>query len=248
MKKSLYEKTSRSQVEKYSNSDLQNMSEDELKELIQSGIGTDSERQKYISLWVKKHYQRYMKRIPDSISVIEQSIYSNGVDNNKLIVYLDSFLSKTNYNMMSDYLILIDNMINVYNLDVTSKWLYEPWLYDESVQNNVYKLRAILFVMDSNNVKKFQIKSETGKYITLEDLLGKTASEMLSMLDNLSKSVNNYTNRHVQELKDDVSDALFAGVKLSRSESRKYFDQVYRPGMTEDEIIQKILNVYGSSL
>lgn len=317
-----------------SKSNIYNIPESKLSEIIDSGMGSDSERRQYILSWVDKHYADKKQRLGDSISYIVASIGLDGIENNPLVKYIDNFLSKTSYTLTSDYLNTLSTVLSNGKLSPDERSLYSSSLYDEGVQDNVDKLTALVYILSSGGSLKLKDNSR----ITVSDIIGKKAKDVRKLFNNLDTYDNNnvnsigkwvtsngmspvdlytYMNKRISEvvpkhkvalykryllqilddnqllsqllsrriadtsdetivksivqfldsihqivlkkskknkqtdynseLKDDVVSALTT-LKLPKKEAERYFNQVYKKGMSAEEAISAILSTYGSSL
>lgn len=172
----------------FSDQELDRMSEDELRKIVDSGEGSTSDRQRYIEAWLKAHYRANYNDVRDGITTLTYSIASNGIENNPLVTYTDNFIQNTDATLDNDYLILVGQLIGNGTIDGNEEWLYEPWMYNEPVKENVYKLKALAFVSEPRNVRKFGLRKEDGSPLTIDDLKGKTSKEMLQLIDDSQTS------------------------------------------------------------
>lgn len=321
---------------------ISQLDENHLKQLIQQSVGSDADKRVYINEWINKHYGKNKSRLADSIDAIVSSIGINGIDGNSTLEFVDNFLKKTNQNLISDYVTLLSGLMDDKVISPQADWLYEPWLYNESIDENVIKIKAIAFILDSKNVKRYGLKNEQGTSLSLKDLEGKSAKEMLDILDNAqtkgtsdyydlysddltigdwlnnkgyseidiykvfypfiqkivkdakkleryekylrellnnSKFLNYFMKRSIksnseedvitavlsflesfdtvveEKVKDKDSDKILQTVldametlHLPRAETIRYFNDVYKPGMSAEEVIQLILKTHGKNI
>lgn len=163
-----------------------NFSEEELKSAIQDRNVSDRDKERYIEAWIDKHYEADRHRIMGLSGVLISSIGENGIDDNPTIQYIDKFLASpelTKYTIDSDYVSLINSLVANNVVEPETDWLYEPWLYNESEQDNIHKLKAIAFVSNKDNVKRYGLENTNGEPLSINDLKGKPAQEMLDILD-----------------------------------------------------------------
>lgn len=171
------------ELKRFTDQELKDLSEDELKEIIQSGEGYDSDRRRYITAWMEKHYGANERRIADATTPIISTIGLHGIDDNQVVEYVDKFLQSTEGNLSGDYVNIVGSLMNNNKIKASDDWLYEPWLYNETTKNNVYKLKALAFVSDRSNVKRYGLKDESGNPLTIDSLKGKTADQMLDTIE-----------------------------------------------------------------
>ena len=171
------------ELKRFTDQELKDLSEDELKEIIQSGEGQESDRRRYINAWIEKHYGANERRIIDATTPIISTIGLHGIDDNQVVEYVDKFLQNTQGNLSGDYVNIVGSLMNNKKLKASDDWLYEPWLYNETEKNNVYKLKALAFVSDRNNVKRYGLEDESGNPLTIDSLKGKTADQMLDTIE-----------------------------------------------------------------
>ena len=101
----------------------------------------------------------------------------------QVVEYVDKFLQNTQGNLSGDYVNIVGSLMNNKKLKASDDWLYEPWLYNETTKNNVYKLKALAFVSDRSNVKRYGLEDESGNPLTIDSLKGKTADQMLDTIE-----------------------------------------------------------------
>lgn len=171
------------ELKRFTGQELKDLSEDELKGIIQSGEGYDSDRRRYINAWMKKHYGANERRIADATTPIISTIGLHGIDDNQVVEYVDKFLQSTQGNLSGDYVNIVGSLMNNNKIKASDDWLYEPWLYNETTKNNVYKLKALAFVSDRKNVKRYGLEDESGNPLTIDSLKGKTADQMLDIIE-----------------------------------------------------------------
>ena len=150
------------ELKRFTDQELKDLSEDELKEIIQSGEGQESDRRRYINAWIEKHYRANIRRITDATTPIISTIGLHGIDDNQVVEYVDKFLQSTQGNLSGDYVNIVGSLMNNNKIKASDDWLYEPWLYNETTKNNVYKLKALAFVSDRSNVKRYGLEDESG--------------------------------------------------------------------------------------
>ena len=171
------------ELKRFTDQELKDLSEDELKEIIQSGEGQESDRRRYINAWMEKHYGANIRRITDATTPIISTIGLHGIDDNQVVEYVDKFLQSTEGNLSGDYINIVGSLMNNNKIKASDDWLYEPWLYNETTKNNVYKLKALAFVSDRSNVKRYGLEDESGSPLTIDSLKGKTADQMLDAIE-----------------------------------------------------------------
>lgn len=171
------------ELKRFTDQELKDLSEDKLKEIIQSGEGQESDRRRYINAWIEKHYGANIRRITDATTPIISTIGLHGIDDNQVVEYVDKFLQSTQGNLSGDYVNIVGSLMNNNKIKASDDWLYEPWLYNETTKNNVYKLKALAFVSDRSNVKRYGLKDESGNSLTIDSLKGKTADQMLDTIE-----------------------------------------------------------------
>ena len=171
------------ELKRFTDQELKDLSEDKLKEIIQSGEGQESDRRRYINAWIEKHYGANIRRITDATTPIISTIGLHGIDDNQVVEYVDKFLQSTQGNLSGDYVNIVGSLMNNNKIKASDDWLYEPWLYNETTKNNVYKLKALAFVSDRSNVKRYGLEDESGNSLTIDSLKGKTADQMLDTIE-----------------------------------------------------------------
>lgn len=171
------------ELKRFTDQELKDLSEDELKEIIQSGEGQESDKRRYINAWMGKHYGANERRITDATTPIISTIGLHGIDDNQVVEYVDKFLQSTDGNLSGDYVNIVGSLMNNNKIKASDDWLYEPWLYNETTKNNVYKLKALAFVSDRSNVKRYGLEDESGNPLTIDSLKGKTADQMLDTIE-----------------------------------------------------------------
>ena len=171
------------ELKRFTDQELKDLSEDKLKEIIQSGEGQESDRRRYINAWIEKHYGANIRRITDATTPIISTIGLHGIDDNQVVEYVDKFLQSTQGNLSGDYVNIVGSLMNNNKIKASDDWLYEPWLYNETTKNNVYKLKALAFVSDRSNVKRYGLEDESGNLLTIDSLKGKTADQMLDTIE-----------------------------------------------------------------
>ena len=171
------------ELKRFTDQELKDLSENELKEIIQSGEGQESDRRRYINAWIEKHYGANIRRITDATTPIISTIGLHGIDDNQVVEYVDKFLQSTQGNLSGDYVNIVGSLMNNNKIKASDDWLYEPWLYNETTKNNVYKLKALAFVSDRSNVKRYGLEDESGNPLTIDSLKGKTADQMLDTIE-----------------------------------------------------------------
>ena len=171
------------ELKRFTDQELKDLSEDKLKEIIQSGEGQESDRRRYINAWIEKHYGANIRRITDATTPIISTIGLHGIDDNQVVEYVDKFLQSTQGNLSGDYVNIVGSLMNNNKIKASDDWLYEPWLYNETTKNNVYKLKALAFVSDRSNVKRYGLEDESGNSLTIDSLKGKTADQMFDTIE-----------------------------------------------------------------
>ena len=171
------------ELKRFTDQELKDLSENELKEIIQSGEGQESDRRRYINAWIEKHYGANIRRITGATTPIISTIGLHGIDDNQVVEYVDKFLQSTQGNLSGDYVNIVGSLMNNNKIKASDDWLYEPWLYNEATKNNVYKLKALAFVSDRSNVKRYGLEDESGNSLTIDSLKGKTADQMFDTIE-----------------------------------------------------------------
>lgn len=190
-------------LKSYSDKEIKNLSEADLKRLLDSREGDVSERRKYAKAYINKLFGD-SSNIKDANSAVETSIIEKGIQNNPLLKFLQLFDSKNIGKLSGDAAILIGDILNRKNLSPGDNILYDKSLYNESEGNNTYKLKALSFLSDSDNVKKYGLfkVDEDGKPtkepLSVEDLRGKNAEQVRQMLN--KSQTKNFSNEGGKEL------------------------------------------------
>lgn len=160
----------------------------ELQDLIDSDVGTTADRSRYIDRWLDLRYstQAVDGRLQDAKPALINSILEKGIDNNPVLQYVDKFFVSNSYPLDNDYVQLARQLIDNGDLNVNDSRLYADSLYNESVKNNLYKMKAFAFVSDPANVRKWGLykngNPDDGP-LTVDDISGKSAAEVKSIVD-----------------------------------------------------------------
>lgn len=196
------------ELKRFTDQELKDLSENELKEIIQSGEGQESDRRRYINAWIEKHYGANIRRITDATTPIISTIGLHGIDDNQVVEYVDKFLQSTQGNLSGDYVNIVGSLMNNNKIKASDDWLYEPWLYNETTKNNVYKLKALAFVSDRSNVKRYGLEDESGNPLTIDSLKGKAADQMLDTIEKAqTKNLNDEDTTFYDVAQDNKSGA-----------------------------------------
>ena len=231
------------QLKKFTDADLKKLPESELRNIIDSREGEESDRVRYISAWIDKHFRNNVDRIVGAKMPIIDSILSYGIEGNNILIYIDRFLSKTKEKLFGDYLLLVEEILSSGIADIDTDWLYDDWLYNESEKNNIYKLKSILFVADNRNVRYYDLRNTSGKPLTVSDILGKSSEEMLKVIDESQKRNFDYTDETFETYGDghkEDSETIFSYYsklikKLYPEESQNLIEILNRIEKSEKE-------------
>ena len=215
--------------------ELRNMSEEDVSELIDSGLGNTSDKRRYVLSWIDKHFQ---SKVPETeADELLLSIVENGTKDNDIVEYVENYLKNVSSPIDGDYIKLANQLVTQYKFNVTDSKLYNDSLYNESVADNTYKIKALAFVSDGRNIRKWGLYKEDGTPISAEDIIGKSRKEVEDLLDNVQSKDGSgddvtfyslamdagYNRNNVKKFLTELIDKL---TSISNDEKQKYKDMV----------------------
>lgn len=135
--------------------------------------------------WVYYHFRDNVNTFDDSTIDRLALIVGEHGTNSDYVKIADRLISN-GVKFSADYLIMLDRLFQARVANPNTSWIYDNSLYNESVEDNVLKLKAILFVADKDNVRKWGLLKDkkTGEFLTVNDLIGKSKQEMFDLIDN----------------------------------------------------------------
>lgn len=216
-------------------SELVSMSEQDVSDLINSGLGNTQDKRRYITSWIDKHFKG---KVPESESdALILSIVENGLDDNQTVEYVDNYLKNVSAPIDNDYIQLANQLITQYKFNVNDNKLYSDSLYNESVADNNYKIKALAFVSDGRNIRKWGLYKEDGTPISSEDIIGKSRKEVEDLLDSAQSKDGSgddvtfyslamdagYNRNNVKKF---LTDLIDKSTSISNDEKQKYKDKV----------------------
>lgn len=197
----------KSQIKINDDSALEHIQSDYIGQLTNAINSKQGNIEENAKAWVYYHFRDNINTFDDS-TVDKLALIAGEYGTNSDYIKIADRLISNGVKFSADYLIMLDRLFQTGVADPDTSWIYDNSLYNESVEDNILKLKAILFVADKNNVRKWGLLKDkkTGEFLTVDDLIGKSKQEMFDLIDN--SATKDPTDTDNEDTFRDVAKAL----------------------------------------
>lgn len=186
----------------YNKRDLDSMSDEDLINNIEEGEGYSGNNAILIDAYLDRLTEKLGKKPLNTQlkTIFGNTIATLGTDSNIMLTFLENYLSRVSENLTPEfantvYSLWADDKLKDDDLSNETSFIYDNRLYNGTDEENLYKLKSLIFINEPKNIKNFGLYKKdnngrtTNQPITENDLMPLSAQEIEQFL-NASQTKN----------------------------------------------------------